>query len=82
MTKMFVAHAQAAGLTRIRLHDLRHGWASHAVAAGVDIRTVSSRLGHADAGFTKRVYAHRIEEAEAAAAETVAVKLLGRVHGT
>jgi integrase len=36
----------------MRLHDLRHGWASQAVAAGVDAPTVPIRLGRADAGFT------------------------------
>ncbi len=78
LSKSFRAHARSAGLPPIRLHDLRHGWASHAVAAGVDLRTVSSRLGHADAGFTMRVYAHQIHEAEARAANTVASLLLGR----
>jgi integrase len=78
LTKLFEARARRAGLPKIRLHDLRHGWASHAVAAGVDVRTVSGRLGHADAGFTMRVYAHQIQEAEERAAKTVAELLLGR----
>ena len=33
-------------LTRIRLHDLRHTWATLALAAGVDVKVVSERLGH------------------------------------
>ena len=78
LTKLFGARLKRAGLPKIRLHDLRHGWASHAVAAGVDIRTVSGRLGHADAGFTLRVYAHQITEAEERAAMTVAKVLLGK----
>lgn len=77
LTKLFEARIKQTGLPKIRLHDLRHGWASHAVAAGVDIRTVSGRLGHADAGFTMRVYAHQIQEAEERAAQTVADVLLG-----
>lgn len=77
LTKLFEARIRRVGLPKIRLHDLRHGWASHAVAAGVDIRTVSGRLGHADAGFTMRVYAHQIHEAEERAAKTVADVLLG-----
>lgn len=78
LTKLFEARIRRAGLPKIRLHDLRHGWASHAVAAGVDIRTVSGRLGHADAGFTLRVYAHQVREAEERAAQTVADVLLGK----
>jgi integrase len=81
LTKLFTAQVKRASLPKIRLHDLRHGWASHAVAAGVDIRTVSSRLGHADAGFTMRVYAHQIAEAEERAAQTVVDVLLGAKPG-
>jgi integrase len=76
VTKVFQTHVRATRLPKIRLHDLRHGWASHAVAAGIDVRTISSRLGHADAGFTMRVYAHQVPEAEARAATRVAELLL------
>jgi integrase len=37
-----------AVLPRIRLHDLRHTWATLALVAGVDIRMVSERLGHSN----------------------------------
>lgn len=39
-------------LQRIRFHDLRHTHASHLLAAGVTMKTVSERLGHATVGFT------------------------------
>ena len=41
-----------AGLEPIRLHDLRHTFATLALQNGVDIKTVSGMLGHYDAGFT------------------------------
>ena len=41
-----------AGLEHIRFHDLRHTFATLALQNGVDIKTVSSMLGHYDAGFT------------------------------
>jgi integrase len=50
-----------AKLPTIRLHDLRHTSASLSLAAGSDPRTISERLGHADAGFTMRTYAHSVK---------------------
>jgi integrase len=43
------------------LHELRHFTATTAIAGGADIRTVASRLGHADPSVTLRIYAHAIE---------------------
>ena len=45
-----------AGLPHIRFHDLRHTFATLALQNGVDVKTVSSMLGHYDAGFTLRTY--------------------------
>lgn len=50
------------------LHQLRHFSATQLIAAGVDVRTVSGRLGHADASVTLRVYAHALEAQDRAAA--------------
>ena len=38
-------------------HDLRHTWATMAVAAGMDIKTIASIMGHTDAAMTLNVYA-------------------------
>jgi integrase len=46
ITRYFQRLAAAAGLPVIRLHDLRHTNASIALAAGVDLKVVSDRLGH------------------------------------
>lgn len=62
-------------LTYIRLHDLRHLHASYLIAAGVDDRTASDRLGHADPAFMKRAYVHAVADAQMRAA-TVANDLL------
>jgi integrase len=40
------------------MHALRHYYASALLEAGVSIRAVSEYLGHADPGFTLRIYAH------------------------
>lgn len=62
---------ESAGLEHIRFHDLRHTFASNAIQNGVDIRTVSSMLGHADPSFTLRTYTHTSSKAQEEAAQTV-----------
>ena len=51
------------------LHQLRHFTATQLIAAGVDVRTVSGRLGHADASITLRIYSHVLEAQDRAASE-------------
>lgn len=46
-----------ADLADVRIHDLRHTYASHAVMSGLDLYTVGRLLGHADVATTER-YAH------------------------
>ncbi len=55
---LFKDLAAAAGLPPIRLHDLRHSYATAALAAGVPVKVVSQRIGHADVSVTLKVYAH------------------------
>ena len=52
-------------------HDLRHTFASTAITAGVDVKTVSSILGHANAAMTLNVYATADPEAKKRAAEVL-----------
>jgi integrase len=42
----------------IRLHDGRHTAGSLGLEAGVDVKVVSTQLGHATARFTQDVYPH------------------------
>ena len=60
-----------AGLPRIRFHDLRHTFATMALQNGVDVKTVSSMLGHYSAGFTLDTYAHVTADAQLKAAQTM-----------
>jgi integrase len=57
---------------RIRLHDLRHSHATHLLAAGVNVKVVSDRLGHASVAFTLDVYSHVMPGQQADAAAAVA----------
>ena len=60
------------GLPRIRLHDLRHTWATLALQAGVHPKVVSERLGHANISITLDTYSHVTPAMQEDAAETVA----------
>jgi site-specific recombinase XerD len=46
LTRIFKTLAAQAGLPPVRLDDLRHGAATLALAAGVDLRVVQDMLGH------------------------------------
>ena len=60
-----------AGLEHLRFHDLRHTFATTALQNGVDVKTVSSMLGHFDAGFTLRTYTHATRQKQDEAAQTM-----------
>ena len=57
-----------ARLPSIRFHDLRHTFATHAIASGVDAKTLSGILGHTNASFTLDRYTHVTTEMQRNAA--------------
>ena len=59
-------------LPQIRFHDLRHTHASHLLAAGVNVKVVSERRGHASVSFTLDVYGHVMPGQQASAAAAAA----------
>src|SRR5690606_14000329 len=56
----------------ISLHDLRHTHATLLLKAGVPVKVVSERLGHASAAFTMTVYQHVLPGMQSEAAELFA----------
>jgi integrase len=54
----FKQHVRTAGLPVIRLHDLRHSYATVALAADIPAKVVSERLGHATIAITMDTYSH------------------------
>ena len=60
-----------AGLPRIRFHDLRHTFATNALAHGMDIKTLSTILGHVSAATTLNTYSHITEEMRRQAAARI-----------
>lgn len=55
----------------VTFHSLRHFHASALIAAGVDVVSVSRRLGHSSPNITLSVYAHRFKNADRAAAAAI-----------
>jgi integrase len=51
------------------LHGLRHVHVSQLIAAGMDVLTISRRIGHASAAITLRIYGHLFRKTDARAAE-------------
>ena len=58
-------------MKRIRFHDLRHTFATHAIASGVDAKTLSGILGHTNASFTLDTYTHVTPDMQKAASGIV-----------
>jgi integrase len=76
-SRWFEQHTRAAGLPKIRLYDVRHRYATAALAAGVPAKVVSERLGHANIAITMDTYSHVLPGLDAQAAGTVARLILG-----
>ncbi|MBI4574263.1 MAG: site-specific integrase [candidate division NC10 bacterium] len=68
---------RAAGIRRIRPHDLRHTLATLAIQAGVPLLTVSRQLGHASISTTADLYTHAVPGSNRAAAEALEAVLAG-----
>jgi integrase len=67
--------AERIGMPEITFHALRHSHASLLIASGVDIVTISKRLGHAKPSVTLAIYAHMFtsDDSKAAAAVNAAL---------
>lgn len=50
------------GMPHLRFHDLRHTYATNAICTGIDIKAVSSNLGHATVAFTLDKYTDVIQQ--------------------
>jgi len=69
--------AKSIGTPEITFHSLRHTHASQLIDAGVDVVTVSKRLGHATPNITLAVYAHLFRKDDGKAAMAINA-ILGR----
>ena len=75
ISKWFTEFIEKNGFPKVSLHSLRHSNASMMIAEGVDIRTVSQRLGHADTSTTLNIYTHAMKSRDLEAAEKLELAL-------
>ena len=75
VTDTFMALAAEADLPPIRLHDLRHGAATLALAAGVDLKVVQDMLGHSSLAITADTYTSVLTEIARQAADAIAARI-------
>ena len=78
LSQSFDRLVRDARLPRIRLHDLRHSYATLALKAGVHPKIVSERLGHSTIAITLDLYSHVAQGLDADAAELTAARIYGR----
>src|SRR5262249_41965035 len=72
---------ELAGLTDVRLHDLRHAFASVAASAGMGLPIIGKMLGHTQAQTTQR-YAHLASDPVKAAAAALGGKIAAAMEGS
>jgi integrase len=82
VTQRFRRLLRKAGLPPIRPHDLRHGAATMALDAGIDIKVVSEQLGHSTTTLTLDTYTSVVKRLHHEAADAVANKIKQRRRKT
>lgn len=65
------AFLKANGMPQVKLHSLRHAWATVAIENGVSMKVVQEQLGHAVITTTMDIYSHVTEKAQADATAKV-----------
>lgn len=76
--KLWERVRKEAGCPDLRMHDLRHSFASAAMSAGLTLAQIGELLGHKSTQTTKR-YAHLVEDAATAAATAAADKIMTHI---
>lgn len=69
--KVLARTLKKAGCKHIRFHDLRHTFATTALANGMDIKTLSAIIGHNSAETTLNIYTHITDEMQRTAADKI-----------
>jgi integrase len=80
LAKVWLRIRKLAGLDDVRLHDLRHSFASVGAGAGLGLQVVGKILGHADPKTTAR-YSHIAEDPARAAADRIANTIEAQMMG-
>jgi integrase len=78
LSHAFAEIAELVGLPEVRLHDLRHGFATALLKAGVNVKIVSEALGHSRSSFTMDIYQHVLPGMGEQVASAIEAALEGR----
>ena len=76
--KKLAAVLKRAGCPAARFHDLRHTFATSALEHGMDVKTLSTVIGHVSSTTTLNVYAHITDEMRQKAADNIDRAITGR----
>ena len=71
VTKILYKLLDRIGCKRVRFHDLRHTFATNAIASGMDIKTLSSIIGHISTETTVNIYTHLTDQMKQEAAKQI-----------
>ena len=82
LRKSWLKIVAAAGLPRLRFHDLRHACATLMLRRGINAHVVAQRLGHSNVSTTLNVYGHVLPDMQAAAAGVLDELLPTAARGT
>lgn len=77
-SRWFAQHSGRSGLPAVRLHDVRHAYVTALLSAGVPLKVVSQRVGHASPTVTMTIYQHVLSGDDEAAAAVGARVILGQ----
>jgi integrase len=80
VVRHFKPAMKAAGIEKIRWHDLRHTYASLLIEQGENIKYIQSQLGHSSPTVTLNVYAHLMKPTNQAAAKRLEGVIFGTGH--
>ncbi|MBI2407491.1 MAG: site-specific integrase [Gemmatimonadetes bacterium] len=81
LRQLWNAARYAAKLEGVRLHDIRHTAASHAIGGGLSLYVTGKLLGHKDQATTQR-YAHLADDVQKRAADDMANTIAAALEGT
>lgn len=77
MKDVFERILNQAHIEKANLHALRHTFATRALEAGIDFKTLSVILGHSDISVTMNRYAHVLREPKVAAMKSITASICG-----
>lgn len=80
VVRHFKPAMKAAGIEKIRWHDLRHTYASLLIEQGENIKYIQAQLGHSSPTVTLNVYAHLMKPTNQAAAKRLEGVIFGTGH--